>query len=161
MRAQHRHGRDPACPRCGHHSSSSFAIENNWVRPHPPERSPKIGIWIEKFRCQNSNLNLPTIKKTVFTVIRILKIRYLSWNGFEHSFGILGSCRSRRYAWVVPQRKTHGEPSSYVKSCIRIRGAIFSMLWLQRCCEKAATNNWLGPRSFNRSSKTEPDQQKF
>ena len=44
------------------HSSSSFAIENNWVRPHPPERSSKIGIWIEKFRCQNSNLNLPTIK---------------------------------------------------------------------------------------------------
>ena len=44
------------------HNSSSFAIENNWVRPHPPERSSKIGIWIEKFRCQNSNLNLPTIK---------------------------------------------------------------------------------------------------
>ena len=45
------------------HNSSSFAIENNWVRPHPPERSSKIGIWIEKFRCHNSNLNLPTIKK--------------------------------------------------------------------------------------------------
>ena len=59
----HRHGRDLACPRCDHHSSSSFAIENNWVRPHPPKRPPKIGIWIEKFRCQNSNLNLPTIKK--------------------------------------------------------------------------------------------------
>ena len=45
-----------------YHNSSSFAIGNNWVRPHPPERSSKIGIWIEKFRCQNSNLNLPTIK---------------------------------------------------------------------------------------------------
>ena len=44
------------------HSSSSFAIENNWVRPHPPERSSKIWNWIQKFRCQNSNLNLPTIK---------------------------------------------------------------------------------------------------
>ena len=91
------------------HSRSSFAVENNWRRPHPPERSSKIGIWIEKFRCQNSNLNLPTIK-TVFTVIRILKIRYVLHNGFEHSFGIVGSCRSRTYAWIVPQRKTHGEP---------------------------------------------------
>ena len=44
------------------HSSSSFAVENNWRRPHLPERSSKIGIWIEKFRCQNSNFNLPTIK---------------------------------------------------------------------------------------------------
>ena len=41
---------------------SSFAVENNWLRPHPPERPSKIGIWIEKFGCQNSNLNLPTIK---------------------------------------------------------------------------------------------------
>ena len=47
------------------HSSSSFAVENNWRRPHLhlPERPLKIGIWIEKIRCQNSNLNLPTIKK--------------------------------------------------------------------------------------------------
>ena len=44
------------------HSSSYFAVGDNWRRPHPPERSSKIGIWIEKFRCQNSNLNLPTIK---------------------------------------------------------------------------------------------------
>ena len=44
------------------HSSRSFAVENNWRRPHLPERPSKIGIWIEKFRCQNSNLNLPTIK---------------------------------------------------------------------------------------------------
>ena len=38
--------------------------------------------------------------------------------------------------------------------------ANFSRLRLQRCCEKVATNNWLGPWSFKRSSKTEPDQQK-
>ena len=75
----HRHGRDPACPRCDHHSSSPFAIENNWVRPHPPKRPPKIGIWIEKFRCQNSNLNLPTIKNGFYgysylkDLLRILK----------------------------------------------------------------------------------------
>ena len=62
------------------HSSSSFAIENNWVRPHPPERSSKIGIWIEKFRCQNSNLNLPTIKNGFYgysylkDLLRILKL---------------------------------------------------------------------------------------
>ena len=61
------------------HSSSSFAIENNWVRPHPPERSSKIGIWIEKFRCQNSNLNLPTIKNGFYgysylkDLLRIMK----------------------------------------------------------------------------------------
>ena len=42
--------------------ASSFAVENNWLTPHPPEKPSKIGIWIEKFRCQNSNLNLPTIK---------------------------------------------------------------------------------------------------
>ena len=58
---------------------SSFAIENNWPRPHPPERSPKIGIWIEKFRCQNSNLNLVTIKNGFYgysylkDTVRILK----------------------------------------------------------------------------------------
>ena len=44
------------------HSSRSFAVENNWRRPHLPERPSKIGIWIEKLRCQNSNLNPPTIK---------------------------------------------------------------------------------------------------
>ena len=34
------------------------------------------------------------------------------------------------------------------------------MLWLQRYCGKVDTNNWLGPSSFDRSSKTEPDEQK-
>ena len=109
----------------------------------------RIQIWIFQ-RTKNGYL----------TVIRTVRIRYLSWNGSEHSFGIVGSYRSRRYAWIVPQRKTHGEPSSYVKSPIRIRGAIFSMLRLKRYCGKVDTNNWLGPRSFERSSKTEPDEQK-
>ena len=99
-------------------------------------------------------------KNGYLTVIRTVRIRYLSWNGYEHSFGIVRSYRSHGYAWIVLQRNTHGEPSSYVKSSIRIRGANFSRLRLQRCCEKVATNNWLGPWSFKRSSKTEPDQQK-
>ena len=133
---------------------------NNWLRPWSFKRSLKTEPDRQKNWCENSNLNLPTIK-TVFTVIRILKIRYVSWNGSAHSFGIVGSYRSSGYAWIVIQRKTHGEPFLYVKSSIRIRGAIFSMLWLQRCCEKAATNNWVRPHSFKRSSKTEPDQQKF
>ena len=86
---------------------------------------------------------------------------YISWNWSEHSFGIVESYRSRRYAWIVPQRKTHGEPSSYVKSPIRIRGAIFSMLRLQRYCEQVAADNWRRPRSFKRSSKTGMNKLKF
>ena len=143
------------------HSGSSFAIENNWVRPHPPERSSKIGIWIEKFRCQNSNLNLPTIKNGFYgysylkDLLRILKrICAQFWNPWV--IPVIWVCLD-----IVIQRKTHGEPFLYVKSSIRIRGAIFSMLWLQRCCEKAATNNWVRPHSFKRSSKTEPEKQKF
>ena len=85
------------------------------------------------------------------TVIRTVRIRYAWWNGSAHSFGILGSCQSCGYAWIVIQRKTHGELFLNVKSSIRIRVAIFSMLWLQRCCEKAATNNWVGPHSSKRS----------
>ena len=108
---------------------SSFAVENNWLRPHPPERSSKIGIWIEKFRCQNSNLNLPTIKNG-FTVIRILNIRYISWNGSAHSFGIVGSYRSRRYAWIVLQRKTHGEPVRNVHILFSRSGVVWTLIEL-------------------------------
>ena len=111
--------------------------------------------WEFKFESSNEQ------KNCYLTVIRIVRIRYAWWNESEHSFGIVGSYQSRGYAWIVLQRNTHGEPSSYVKSSIRIRGANFSMLWLQRCCENVATNNWLGPHSFKRSSKTEPDQQKI
>ena len=116
--------------------------------------STKKLMWEFKFESSNEQ------KNGYLTVIRTVRIRYLSWNGSEHSFGILGSYRSCGYAWIVPQRKTHGEPSSYVKSPIRIRGAIFSMLRLKRYCGKVDTHNWLGPRSFERSSKTEPDEQK-
>ena len=110
----------------------------------------RIQIWIFQ-RTKNGYL----------TIIRIVRIRYLSWNGSGHSFGIVGSYRSRRYARIVPQRKTHGEPLPYVKSYIRIREAILSMRWLQRCCKKVATNNWVRPRSFKRPSKTELEKQKI
>ena len=40
---------------------------NNWVRLHSTKRSLKIMLWIEKFRCQNSNLNLPTIKNGFYS----------------------------------------------------------------------------------------------
>ena len=84
---------------------------------------------------QKFKLNLQTIKNG-FAVIRILKIRYASCGGCEHSFVIFVSYRSRRYAWIVPQRKAHGEPSSYVKSPIWIQGSgsIFSA-----CCGCNAT----------------------
>ena len=72
------------------------------------DRAHKTVLWIEKFRCQNSNLNLPTIK-TVFTVFRIHKIGYVSKIVSKHSFGILGPCRSRGCAWIVPERSSHGE----------------------------------------------------
>ena len=103
--------------------------EGKWERWAPPKRPPKIGIWIEKFRCQNSNLNLPTIKK-VFTVIRILKICCVSSNGSAHSFGIVGSYRSRRYAWIVPQRKTHGEPVRNVHILFSHSGSVWTLIWL-------------------------------
>ena len=79
----------------------------------------RIQIWIFQ-RTKNGYL----------TVIRIVRIRYAWWNGSEHSFGIVESYRSRRYAWIVPQRKTHGEPVRNVHILFSHSGSVWTLIWL-------------------------------
>ena len=59
---------------------------------------------MSEFKFESSN-----DKKTVFTVFRIHKIGYVSKIVAKYSFGILGPCRSRGCAWIVPERSSHGE----------------------------------------------------
>ena len=79
----------------------------------------RIQIWIFQ-RTKNGYL----------TVIRIVRIRYAWWNGSEHSFGIVESYRSRRYAWIVLQRNTHGEPVRNVHILFSHSGGVCTLIWL-------------------------------
>ena len=92
----------------------------------------RIQIWIFQ-RTKNGYL----------TVIRAVRIRYAWWNGSEHSFGIAESYRSRGYAWIVLQRKTHGEPVRNVHILFSHPGSVWTLIWLstQVECRSVAAKN--------------------
>ena len=64
------------------------------------DRAHKTVLWIEKFRCQNSNLDLPTIKNGFYS-FRILKIRFISKSGSFYISETAESYRSLCYAGLV------------------------------------------------------------
>ena len=80
------------------------------------DRAPQTVLWIEKFKIQNSNQNVITVK-TVKTRFWMLKPLTVAKFKFEQWFWTAWSWRSRRYAQIVPQRNTHGERTANVISC--------------------------------------------
>ena len=126
------------------HSSSSFAVENNWRRPHPPERSSKIGIWIEKFRCQNSNLNLPTIKNGFYGYsylkdpLRIMKRIWAQfWNPWVMpvTYVCLDSTTTQN-SWRTSAQRTY---------LVFTFGRVWTLIWLStqvECPLSKGTEPW-------------------
>ena len=93
------------------------------------DRAPQTVLWIEKFKIQNSNLTVITVKigKTRFWMLKPLTVAKFK---FEQWFWTVWSWRSRRYAQIVLQRNTHGERAANVLSCSHFQ---FDFQFSRRC----------------------------
>ena len=81
------------------------------------DRAHKTVLWIEKFRCQNSNLNLPTIKNGFYRFSYPqdrLRIQNRSQAQFWNPWAMQVAWRC---AWIVPGRSSHGERLQNVITC--------------------------------------------